>query len=234
VGGDSDETPTTFVGRASLPSVVTPTRSFEEDAYSGPVMLPAEKPRSLLRLAWIAFAVIGGFALIGIVTVVATESLLSSHPPAPGNHQAAVAPTTTQSTTSPAPTAGLHSPVSDGSLQFTVNSVQCGQPNVSTGIFDRSAHGQYCLVQLTVKNIGQQGWAFTEQFQKAVDRNGRTYQPDITAGLIVNGNGAALFSTLQPGDTVNGTMVYDIPKNATVVKLVLHDSPISGGVTVPL
>jgi hypothetical protein len=88
------------------------------------------------------------------------------------------------------------------------------------------------LVTLTVSNGGDSGRAFAEGFQKAIAADAGTYTPDIAAGLIVNGSGAAVFSTLDPGNSVSGTLVYDIPRTASIARLELHDSPFSDGVSI--
>ena len=37
---------------------------------------------------------------------------------------------------------------------------------------------------------------------------------------------------INPGNTVNGTSVFDIPKTSQITQLQLHDSMFSGGVKV--
>jgi Domain of unknown function (DUF4352) len=124
--------------------------------------------------------------------------------------------------------------VRDGMFQFTVTDVSCGHRDVESGLFKRTAQGQFCLVALTVANVGSQGRGFAEDFQKAIGPDQASYTPDAAAGLIVNGNASAVFSTVHPGSMVSGTMVFDIPRGASIAKLELHDSPFSNGVTVTL
>lgn len=240
MSGDTDD-PITYIGRAQVPSVVTPTptRSWDLDDYGQPVVGQPEQrePRSVMRFVWLVVGVVALFCLIGGATVLVTQSFLTRP------HSAAAAgPTTSPSapakptpTPTPAPKlSGLNTPVRDGMFQFTVTAISCGHDTVSTNVFHRSAHGQFCLVTLTVSNVGDEGRAFAEGFQKAVAADASTYTPDIAAGIIVNGSGAAVFSTLHPGNSVSGTLVFDIPKAASIARLVLHDSPFSDGVSVTL
>ena len=43
-----------------------------------------------------------------------------------------------------------------------------------------------------------------------------------------------LFEEINPGNTVKGRVYFDVPKNAKLVKIELHDSMFSGGVDVAL
>jgi len=236
VSGDTDDS-TTYIGRAQVPPVVTPTptRSWDLDDYGQPMVLLPEprNSRSVMRLVWLVVGVVALFCLIGGATVLVTQSFLTrpsasaAQPPASRSATARPTPTPT-----PPRSSGLNTPVRDGMFQFTVTQVSCGHDTVSTNVFHRTAHGQFCLVTLTVSNVGDEGRAFAEGFQKAVAADASTYAPDIAAGLIVNGSGAAVFSTLHPGNSVSGTLVFDIPKAASISRLVLHDSPFSNGVTV--
>jgi hypothetical protein len=239
VSGDTDEW-TTYIGRAQVPTVVTSTttRSWDLDDDGRPmVLVPVPgRPRSVTRLIWIAVAVVALFCVIGAATVVLTRSLLTrpqASPASPPASASAATPPAARPAPSPKPS-GLNTPVRDGMFQFTVTAISCGHDTVSASVFHRTAHGQFCLVTLTVSNVGHSGRAFAEGFQKAIAADAGTYTPDVAAGLIVNGSGAAVFSTLDPGNSVSGTLVYDIPRTASIARLELHDSPFSDGVSVTL
>jgi hypothetical protein len=127
---------------------------------------------------------------------------------------------------------GLHTPVRDGQFQFVVTSVSCGHQNVSRGLLNRTAQGQYCLVAMNVSNIGKDVRVFADAFQKAMGPGG-TYGTDGAAGFIVNGGGSS-WNTVNPGNSVVATIVFDIPTTATITDVELHDGPFSGGVRVSL
>jgi Telomeric repeat-binding factor 2. len=44
----------------------------------------------------------------------------------------------------------------------------------------------------------------------------------------------AFLNNINPGNSVAGILVYDVPKGLTLSKIELHDSMFSGGVTVTL
>ena len=129
---------------------------------------------------------------------------------------------------------GLNTPVRDGKFEFVVSRVRCGQPRVGPAPFSRTAQGQYCLVDVTVRNIGQEGQTFADAYQRAYGPDGTKFGADTAAGLLANSSGAALFTLVNPGNEVTGTIVFDIPKGTVLSKVELHDGPLSGGVSVSI
>ena len=136
-----------------------------------------------------------------------------------------------QAGATPAPP-GLGVPVRDGQFEFVVQSVSCGHATVDRGFLHASAKGQYCVVQLTVANIGRDARQFNDGFQAALGPGGVRYAADTGAGVLANGNGNAVWNVVNPGISLAAKVVYDIPTTATIVALVLHDSALSHGVTV--
>ncbi len=124
----------------------------------------------------------------------------------------------------------------DGKFEFTVASVKCGQPSVSdtSGYVTKSAQGQYCLLALTVKNIGDKQQYFSESDQKLLNANKVEYSSDSTATLYLSNNSDSFLAQINPGNSVDGVLVYDIPKDQTPVTAELHDSAFSSGVKVNL
>jgi hypothetical protein len=120
----------------------------------------------------------------------------------------------------------------DGKFEFTVASIKCGVAEVGTSGIGKTAQGQFCLVSVTVKNIGTKPQTFDSSSQKAKGANGASYSSDGTAELYANSNAQTFLNEINPGNQAVGVMVFDIPKDATIASLELHDSPFSGGVTV--
>jgi hypothetical protein len=48
----------------------------------------------------------------------------------------------------------MNTPATDGKFQFTVTSLKCGATQVGPKDFGQKAQGQFCLVGVTVKNVG--------------------------------------------------------------------------------
>jgi hypothetical protein len=122
--------------------------------------------------------------------------------------------------------------VQDGKFEFVVGSVSCGHPSVSRAFISRSAEGQYCLVVLSVRNIGTKSQAFADAFQKATGPAGDIYAADTVAGALANTDGANVWSVINPGSNVSGTIVFDIPTAASITTIELHDSALSHGATI--
>ena len=124
----------------------------------------------------------------------------------------------------------------DGQFEFVVKSVTCGKPSVtdSSGYVTKTAQGQYCLMDVTVKNIGDKQQYFSESDQHLLNSAGQQYSPDTTATLTNSNNLDALLAQINPGNTAQGVLVFDIPKDQTPVSAELHDSSFSGGVKVTL
>ena len=69
--------------------------------------------------------------------------------------------------------------------------------------------------------------------QKVKDEQGRTFAPNSSAAIYMDDNDLWL-TDINPGNTMSGTLVFDMPEGATPVEIELHDSMFSGGVTVSL
>ncbi|MFD9477377.1 DUF4352 domain-containing protein [Streptomyces nojiriensis] len=127
---------------------------------------------------------------------------------------------------------GLGEPVRDGKFEFTVTKLQPGVGNVG-GAYGQNAQGQFFLVHMTVKNIGDRAQTFDGADQKLIDRNGSKYSADTAAALHLDGSESFL-QQINPGNVVDGIVVFDVPKAADPVRIELHDSLFSRGTAVDL
>lgn len=129
-------------------------------------------------------------------------------------------------------TAKIGESVRDGKFEFTVQKVKCGVSKVGSDLLGAKAQGQFCLVTLKVKNIGKEPQLFSDSNQKGFGAGDTEYSPDSGAALYVNDGANTLLNEINPGNQVTGVIVFDIPKNAKLAKLELHDSMFSGGIMV--
>lgn len=123
---------------------------------------------------------------------------------------------------------GLGSKVRDGKFQFVATNLECGVdiPNVNP-------QGQYCSVDLAITNISKQPQYFFDVNQFAIGSKGEKYAADGTAGISANLKQAAIWSSqINPGNSISGKVVWDIPKAGKIVRFELHDSALSGGVKI--
>jgi hypothetical protein len=124
--------------------------------------------------------------------------------------------------------------IRDGQFEFTVTKVDCSRTTVGLEHIKRTAEGRFCIISLTVRNIGDDSKYFVGQAQTAYDRSGTAYETDELAGLYANRGVEAFVQKLGPGDKTTGKLVFDVPKKTDLTALELHDSPLSGGVRAPL
>lgn len=130
-------------------------------------------------------------------------------------------------------TPGLNTPVRDGQFEFTVTNVECGVETIGDDFLSADAQGQFCLISLTVANISDDAQTFSDFSQVAFDAAEREFSTDSAASLYI-GDGNSFLNEINPGNSVEGIIVFDIPLDAELVLLELHDSPFSGGVLVAL
>lgn len=130
--------------------------------------------------------------------------------------------------------AGLGQPVRDGKFEFTVTKVQCGVDHVGDTLLSKKPQGQYCLISVRVTNIGTEARTLAADNQHAYNSAGAKYDADSAAAIYLDDAGRALYESINPGNSVDGTVIFDIPKGGTLVRLELHDSALSGGVAVTL
>lgn len=125
-------------------------------------------------------------------------------------------------------------PARDGKFEFTVTGITCGQPNVGSGYSTKTAQGQFCLLNVTVKNIGNEPQSLLADNQYLFNAAGQKYSADSSATMYAAPSSSTWYSEINPGNTVSGTIVFDLPKDQTPVTAQLYDSMFSGGVKVNL
>jgi hypothetical protein len=130
--------------------------------------------------------------------------------------------------------AGLGDPVRDGQFEFVVRSVDCGAASVGEGFTRKEAQDQFCLVALEVENTGTEGRTFGGGQQFLYDEDGNRHHPDLDATARHERNGRLLSSLLNPGQRLEGTLVYDVPRNVALSRVELYDGLFSGGAIVEL
>lgn len=128
---------------------------------------------------------------------------------------------------------GIGTPVRDGKFEFTVTKVDCGKSRIGSKDFGTTAQGQFCFVYMKVENIGQEAQTLDGSSQYLYGTGGQKYDADTEAAIYLD-DAQTFLEQINPGNAVNGIVVFDIPKNAKPAKIELHDSLFSGGVTVEL
>jgi archaellum component FlaG (FlaF/FlaG flagellin family) len=131
--------------------------------------------------------------------------------------------------------AAMNTPVRDGKFEFVVTEVQPGLAEVGDNPYlNKKAQGQFVIVSMTVKNIGDEPQSFDPSSQKVFDSDGRSFQTDTAAQIALGGSDIPVWDNINPGNSVDVKVVYDMPQGAVPTSMELHDSMSSGGVKVSL
>ena len=136
-----------------------------------------------------------------------------------------------------ATTAKIGQPADDGKFQFTVNSIKCGETSLSDslGNVESTAQGQFCRLNVTVKNIANQPQSLDETAQYLYSAQGAKYSTDTDADIWAQPSDQDPWDNdINPGNSLTSDIMFDVPKNVTPVTAELHDSSLSGGVKVSL
>ena len=76
--------------------------------------------------------------------------------------------------------------VTDDDYQFTVTKIKCGVSRVGDQYSGEKAQGQFCLVSMRVKNVGNEAINFSDENQALVDTKGKKYSPDDAAWIYLD------------------------------------------------
>ena len=130
--------------------------------------------------------------------------------------------------------AQIGSPASDGQFTFTVHSFECGEKTLGKNRFLKAkAKGEFCIAEVTVENTGDQSQLMdgSSQYLYIGDKE---YSADSDAIFADKRAEAFFIEEINPGLSVEGIIVWDVPVGSSPDRLELHDSAFSGGVEVSL
>jgi hypothetical protein len=133
----------------------------------------------------------------------------------------------------PATAAGIGDQVQDGSFAFTVTDVETKQ-SLGSGFLKSDAEGSYVLVHVTVTNVGTEASTFSDSNQTLLDADGREFSADSGTAVMYLPDSQAFLNQINPGNKVDGVLVFDVPEGLAPAAIELRESMFSGGVTVSL
>ena len=180
------------------------------------------------------------FVLVIVMAANSDKKDNSSAPTAPDSSQTKAADNT-QATpadnSQAAPkTAKIGDTVSDGDLAFTVQDMKTAA-TVGNSFSKKTAQGLYYILSVKIQNNGKETKTINASDFKITDSQGRKYdysQDGQTAVELGEGTTDLFLQQVQPGLGVNGSIVFDIPKDDTGLKLLAQGDLFSHGVTVDL
>jgi hypothetical protein len=168
-----------------------------------------------------------GFVILAIVIVVA----------APGGNLTTGKSTTGKPAAPSSGTPGIGHVAKDGDFAFVVKSVTCGASAAaavnSGGFGERIPSGaKECLVTMAVTADKRTAQTFFACNQYAYDATGRKFSTDGDGVLYLAHSN--YMTQVNPGITIVALVPFQIPSTDQLVRLELHDSAFSAGVTVGL
>ncbi|SIS05367.1 DUF4352 domain-containing protein [Williamsia sterculiae] len=173
-----------------------------------------------------------GVVIVFIVIIIAATSGGSSSPDSTSASGTATASEAPRSAAA-APRPGIGAPASDGKFEFVVRGVRDGGTSVGPDFLAERAQGHFVLVDLTIRNTGDKAQSFDVSSQKLLSGSGTQYSADSQATISFD-SGNTFYEQVNPGNTLEATIVFDVPTGTTPAAIELHDSVFSGGVEVKL
>jgi len=131
-----------------------------------------------------------------------------------------------QATATPVPMAKIGDAVKSGNLTFTVTAVEDFQ-SLGSSYSKKTAQGIFKVVTLKVENTGKDTKTIDSSMVKIKDDQDRTFDRSIegqTAKGMAQGSVDMFLQQVQPGLSVTGDIVFDLPKEAAGLKI-----QVSGG-----
>jgi hypothetical protein len=180
-------------------------------------------PGSRSRRRW-RRRLLGGVVLLAVLGVLANALGDRDRPAGQGR---------TAGRAGAAATPGIREPARDGQFEFVVRSVRCGLRRVGPEPARQTPQGRFCLVAVSVANVGTEARDFDAGQQRLFGADGRRHSVDAAA-TAANGGIRLLHSLINPGNRMEGTLVYDVPPRTRPARLELHDSALRRGVAVDL
>ncbi|NIJ15000.1 hypothetical protein FHU38_005408 [Saccharomonospora amisosensis] len=193
---------------------------------------PANNPKSNGRRKWPWL--LGGLAIIFAVTISCSDDQQAAT-----NNNGSDTTAQNEQPQQQAPPeqeqaeAGIGQPVRDGKFEFTVEGIERASSVGDDAVMTEEAQGEFAILTVTVENIGNEAQPLSDADQYVYDASGRQYSTDSMAALSIMGNDV-LFNPINPGNSVTGKLVFDVPPGTELTSAELHDSAFSNGVTVSL
>jgi hypothetical protein len=128
---------------------------------------------------------------------------------------------------------GIGQPAADGKFSFVVNGVDCSQTQLGNEYMNTTAQGQFCIVDLTITNVGDEPQSFFGDNASLFNAQGQEFSADSEASIYLD-DSSSLYEEINPGNTLNSKVIFDVPAGMVPTAVELHDSAFSGGVTVAL
>jgi hypothetical protein len=186
----------------------------------------AAKARAMALRPW--FKKKRFIAPIALVVIIALSSTANGDKAPSASNNGSSTNTTEEKPAMP----GIGDAAVDGKFSFTVTAVKCGIKSVGTKYSTKKPQGQFCQVSVNVENVGDEPQTMFADNQKLFDSEDREFSPDTATMISVQSD--LWIKEINPGNTIKGNLIFDLPKGAEPSEIELHDAAFSGGIAVNL
>ena len=131
-------------------------------------------------------------------------------------------------------TYGIGDTVAADDWELTVESVEDGVSSVGDDFLGAEAQGQFVQVAMSVKNTGSDPNFFFEDDIKLADDEGNTYSADSEAGIYAVEDNILFLEEINPGNTAEGVLVFDVPDDVDANQLTFAGGLFSDPVEISL
>lgn len=208
----------------------TPPFPHNQPHYSGQAPVPPPAPPRRRKSGRTALIVLGVFVLLAVIARLAG----GSDPASSTASSSGSVGTSSGAAQHSEALAGIGTEVRDGDFAFIVTGVTPGVKQLGKGSWSTRAQGEFVLVKVTVTNIGKDSTMFSGGNQKLRDAQGREFDADSGSAVMYLPDSESFLNQINPGNSVNATVVFDVPAGLQPTAIELHDSMFSRGVTVSL
>ncbi|OYO02696.1 DUF4352 domain-containing protein [Enemella evansiae] len=188
----------------------------------GPAGPPPKAKKPIHKRIWFWLLLV----LVGIVLI--SQAGGGGSESADGDGQPAGQPARAGKTTPPP--AGLNTPVKDEDLEFTVTGFKCGV-SVEDPLTKIQPQGQFCKMDLSVKNLGSKQETLLDNNVKVLDDKGAEYASGSETFIVKD---VIVLKQINPGNTLTGSIYYDVPADVTPTRAKVQGSMFSRGGTIAL
>lgn len=189
-----------------------------------------------LKNIWEKFRSLKTWQKIVVVLIVlsviraAGGSASSSTPPSSSSTPSASAtPKASKAVIPSGPAIG--SSASGEKFTFVVWKINCTKKTVSGALGSSTAQGYYCILNASIKNTGKEAQTVFSSYMKLIDDKGREFKTDDMAQMNT-GQTDLWPKEINPGNQIDGQLIFDVPTDAKIVTAEMHDSAFSGGVKI--
>lgn len=123
--------------------------------------------------------------------------------------------------------------VTDGDFEFVVSKSSCGKTQIGSEYSNKQAQGQFCEVKIEAKNVGKQPVSFNYSDANLFNASGQQFAADSEA-MIYDSQNTVWFEQVNPGNKLQGTLVFDVPAEVTPTHINLKGSLFSSGADLAL